>query len=326
MVGLLLGAALSGPLASTAWATRQIFIWYPDGGPLPASAKICHGLPPAFQCRSGAHLDECRRGVQAHLDRWYADFDVTFTYDEPTSGEFDTVVAASSGAWCQADANTSSRSPLPLCGPNDLRSVAIFHCGDDPKLCATLIAKEHAHLWGLQHTGSLLDVMSDQTSLDHAGFEDAENLSDKASCGRFQNSYRLMLQRLGAWTGGTKPEPTPPEPRAEPAAVDGGGPQEDAAEEDTASPPDDATDDATADATADLAPDADAGAATDPGDDGGCGCTIGGRAANARASHLLVALLLAGCAVSARRASGSRSCRRAGRPWPGGARPPRDRG
>jgi hypothetical protein len=304
--------ALSGPLASTAWATRQIFIWYPDGGPLPASAKICRGLPPAFQCRSGAHVDECRRAVQTHLDRWYADFDVTFTYDEPTSGEFDTVVAASSGAWCQADANTASRSPLPLCGVNDLRSVAIFHCGDDPKLCATLIAKEHAHLWGLQHTGSLLDVMSAEGSLEHAGFEDAENLSDKVTCGRFQNSYQLMLARLGPWTGGMKPEPPPPEPRGDPATVDAGGPGEDAAE---AGLP--------ADGPADVAPAPDVAAGADPGEDGGCGCSLGARPAPAEGGLLVLAAL---AVVSARRVSGSRSCRRAGRLSPGGATPRRDRG
>ena len=269
-------------------ATRQIFLWYPDGGPPPPSVrKICQGTPPAFQCRSGTDVDQCRRLTQELLDRWYADFDVVFSYAEPPTGAFDTVVVASEGAWCGADPRTASRSFLPACTDAPGGAVAIFHCGDDAKLCATLIAKEQAHLVGLQHTGSLMDVMNETTSLEHAGFEDAENLSSAIRCGRFQNSYRLMLERLGAWPGGPKPPPAPPNPRAEPPPVDAATPADDAASppEDAAAPPDDGPV---------VANDAsDATASPDAAGDEGCACALARPWSGQRGGQALTLLVLA---------------------------------
>jgi MYXO-CTERM domain-containing protein len=205
MVALLLGLAAVAPPAH---ATRRILVWYADGGPPPASArKICFGTPPPFQCAFGLSVDDCRQQVQQLLDRWYGDFDAIFTHVPPTdSGPFDTVIVSSEGAWCGVDERTESRSPLPACTDMGSGSVAIFHC-PDAKKCATLIAKEQAHIVGLQHTNSETDVMDERARAAHDGFEDRDNPSTVPRCGRLQNSYRLMLERLGTWPGGPKPEP-----------------------------------------------------------------------------------------------------------------------
>jgi hypothetical protein len=299
-LGSLAIAILLLAIARPANATRAIFIWFADGGlPPPSAKKICVGRPPAFTCPLGSVAD-CRAPIQALLDRWYADFDVVFTYLPPTPGDAgalptDTVVVSNDGAWCGADAQTVSRSPLPTCtDPGGGGAVAIFRCGADLKACATLMAKEQAHLVGLQHTGSATDVMNERGALDHDGFEDRDNLSAAPGCGPRQNSYQLMLQRLGRWAGGPKPGPgEPPPPNGssnpdaqvpEPTADGGPGSASDAADP---AP----TSDASAGTSADAATDA-AGTPAPASDGSGCSCQLGavGGAGPGGAAAVLLAL------------------------------------
>jgi hypothetical protein len=285
-MGLVAAVFSVGASERLANATRPIFIWFADGGlPPPSAKKICAGRPPAFQCPLGATVEACRAPILALLDRWYAAFDVVFTYAPPTTdaggadaggAAFDTVIVSSEGAWCGADPRTVSLSPLPPCAdPGGGGTVAIFRC-QDAKACATLIAKEQGHLVGLQHTGSATDVMNERGDLDHDGFEDRENLSAAPKCGLRQNSYQLMLQRLGAWPGGPKPGPGEPPPPNFPGTVDAAIP---APVDDAAVPGDPPGPDATAptsDAAA-MGPGAsDATGATTSADAGGCSCQQGG--------------------------------------------------
>jgi hypothetical protein len=148
-----------------------------------------------------------------------------FSYTPPASGPFDTVVVTSNGRWCGLDDNIDSRGPMPECmdrGGQPDTAVTIFQCGSDPRRCATLIAKEQAHIVGLQHTFSLTDVMNEFYSPDHDGFEDRENMATSIRCGRLQNSYRVMLERLGPWSGGAKPAPGPAPPVPLPGTPDAG--------------------------------------------------------------------------------------------------------
>jgi hypothetical protein len=287
-------------------ASRRVFVWFADGGPSPASVQeICFGSPPAFRCSFGT-FDSCRKQIQVFLDRWYADFDVVFTYAPPNDGApFDTIVVASEGAWCGADERTVSRSPLPACTAMARGAVAVFKC-DDAKLCATTMAKEHAHILGLQHTGSPTDVMHDLVGPDHDGFEDKDSLSGAPRCGRTQNSYRLMLERAGKWAGGPKPDPGVG--TMVPEAPDASAPSDDVASGDAVAA-EDAEDAAGNGSTGDvrrwedlagpgplpppdgpIAPVRDAGADS-PGDDGGgCSCELvarGGRAPGALAGFVL---------------------------------------
>ena len=206
-----LGIAVSATTEATARAAepRQVFLWFADGGPVPASVPAtCGGTPPpAYRCTFAPNLLECRAAIYDWLDRWYADFNVVFTYWPPRSGPFDTIVISHEGAWCFSDARTTSRSPLPTCMSVESGWVVVFQCGEDPRRCASIIAQEQAHLVGLAHTPSNTDIMNDAFLPDHDGFEDAENPVAGVQCRRPQNSYRLMLERLGPWPGGPKPRP-----------------------------------------------------------------------------------------------------------------------
>jgi hypothetical protein len=281
VLAVLLAALLTVAAERPANATRSIFVWFADGGlPPPSAKKICTGRPPAFQCRLGPSVDDCRAPVLALLDRWYADFDVVFTLVPPAPDAgadagvlaTDTVVVSSDGAWCGADAQTVSRSPLPPCtDPGGGGAVAIFRC-EDARTCATLIAKEQGHLVGLQHTGSPTDVMNELGGVDHDGFEDRDNLSAAPRCGRLQNSHQLMLTRLGAWPGGPKPGPgTAPPPQlpgtadADPPAPGDSGPMPEDVSSAEAGTPIGGRDAGVSGA---------ADASTSGGDGGGCSCQL----------------------------------------------------
>lgn len=243
---------------ATARASRRVFLWFADGGVPPKSVNdICIGRPPAFRCTLGPTVDDCRQAIQVFLDRWYAEADVVFTYAPPADGAFDTVVLSNDGAWCNEDPRTVSRSPLPMCTPVERGAVAIFRCGDDAKACATLIAKEQAHLLGLQHTASATDVMNELGATEHDGFEDRFNGATSARCGALQNSRRLLIERAGAWPGGAKPDPgSPPDPvfpgAPDAAAVDAG--TADAGTIDATAPEPDGGDDAATSVDAGGAP------------------------------------------------------------------------
>jgi hypothetical protein len=211
LLALLLGASVSS--VARAGTGRTVFLWFADGRALPPQARgICTDAPPPFECSYASSREECRDQVWRLLDRWYADFDVVFSYTPPATGVFDTVVVTSNGRWCGQDDTVISRGPSPECmdrGGQPDTAVIIFQCGVDPRRCATLIAKEQAHVVGLQHTVSLTDVMNEFYASDHDGFEDRDNMATSTRCGRLQNSYRVMLERLGTWTGGPKPAPGP---------------------------------------------------------------------------------------------------------------------
>ena len=60
--------------------------------------------------------------------------------------------------------------------------------------------------------------MNEEFSPSHDGFEDRNNAVSNVKCRRPQNSYQLMLERLGPWAGGAKPAPQ----EAAPAISDAG--------------------------------------------------------------------------------------------------------
>jgi hypothetical protein len=227
MVGSLLAMA-SSSLAQAAPEPKRIFLWYADGGPPPAGGDPCgRRTPPAYTCEFGSSTRDCAQRVQAFLDDWYADFNVTFTYEKPARGPFYTVVISSAGGdWCKPDFPPGVAGIAPIRDDcRDMRSgvAYAFSCGKDAKACATVIAQEQAHLVGLQHTQSFADVMCPIAVKDVQGFEDhelplAENHMPPP-CPATQNSYRLMLQRFGRRRSAHRPaapSPTPVHERARP--------------------------------------------------------------------------------------------------------------
>ena len=144
------------------------------------------------------------------LDRWYADFNVTFTYEKPTRGRFYTVVVTSAGTtWCGADFPPGVAGVAPVrsdCGDKRSGVAYAFVCGKDAKSCASVIAQEQAHLVGLQHTQSVVDVMCPIAVAEVSGFEESPSspwsrIRMPPPCPSTQNSYRLMLQRFGNAAG-----------------------------------------------------------------------------------------------------------------------------
>jgi hypothetical protein len=166
---------------------------------------LCAASPPRLQCPFSPSLPSCRAEVQTFLDRWYADFNVVFTYQRPAAGNYDTIIVTGDGAWCFVDPSAISFSPEPTCSDVGGGPVVLFKC-DSAKACASLVAKEQAHNVGLSHTLSPTDVMNGAATA-HDGFEDRDNAVSDGKCRVRQNSYRLMLERLGPWPGGPKPSP-----------------------------------------------------------------------------------------------------------------------
>jgi hypothetical protein len=214
-----------------------LWLWYSDGSFLPEdSLSSCSGLrPTAFKYNYGATVEDCQRQVQVYLDAWYADFNLVFTLTRPPSGDYYAVMITSEGTWCQQTTSSEAGVAPFNCNDNPGQSAFAFECGYSAHACATLIAHEHGHMVGLEHTVSTTDVMN-QTILSTAtGFDDiSDRVLDDAYniCNlRTQNSYGQMLAALGAWPGGSKPAPfaTPPDaggpdlPRADSGDVSSGG-------------------------------------------------------------------------------------------------------
>jgi hypothetical protein len=168
-------------------------------------------------------MDDCKRQVLSFLDAWYADFNLLFTFDRPPSGDYYKIVVTNDGNWCprdRVDGGFVEDGVAFLSGScNDIPGFAgyAFGCGTNAHDCATLIAHEHAHMVTLEHTDSITDIMHPTVLPTAAGFDNKDNdtVNDQPQCNRpTQNSHQVMLEKLGAWPGGTKPSPLPHLPDA----------------------------------------------------------------------------------------------------------------
>jgi hypothetical protein len=186
---------------------RVIYLFYADGNPLPkTNVNACHGTPPKFHCSFGTSLLDCQKQIQSYLDRWYADFNVIFTFTRPTSGKFYTeVISSGGGAWCGVEAKVAGVAPF-LCNDLDGGVAYTFLGGEDAKQTAVIIAQEQAHLVGLEHTTSSVDLLLPTVCSHCDSFQNVDNPVTGDRCDRTtQNSYAMMKERLGTWTGGPKP-------------------------------------------------------------------------------------------------------------------------
>ncbi len=209
-----------------------LWLWYADGkvppGIDPCSAATSQ-LPPVFTCNYPATPDEasttdtteCKRRVQELLNEWYADFNLLFTFTQPPSGDYYTMVITNGWAECQdalatsqygtAPADEAGAAP-PSCSDVPGGTAIAIECGKSAHNCATIIAHEHGHLVGLEHTMlSSTDVMNSSVLPTAAGFDNQDlrtaTNDSYPQCEPTQNSYREMLAALGAWPGGNKPSP-----------------------------------------------------------------------------------------------------------------------
>jgi hypothetical protein len=188
-------------------AARVIYLHYADGNPLPRTdTNACKGTAPKFNCKFAPTLLECQKEIQGYLDKWYADFNVIFTLTRPKTGRFYTVVVSSGGGeWCDLDPKVAGVAPF-LCKDIDGGVAYALLGGEDAKQTAVIIAQEQAHLVGLEHTNSNRDLLYPTICKNCDGFENVENTVRDDRCSRpKQNSYKMMKDRMGAWTGGKKP-------------------------------------------------------------------------------------------------------------------------
>jgi hypothetical protein len=205
---------------------RVIYLFYADGNPLPkTNVNACHGTPPKFHCSFGTSQLDCQKQIQSYLDRWYADFNVIFTFTRPTSGRFYTeVVSSGGGAWCGVEAKVAGVAPF-LCNDLDGGVAYTFLGGDDAKQTAVIIAQEQAHLVGLEHTISTDDLLLPTVCSHCDSFQNSDNPVTGDRCNRItQNSYEMMKDRLGEWSGGPKPSAFGCQDDSKPPAVQVMGP------------------------------------------------------------------------------------------------------
>ena len=221
----------AGARQARRWAGRPagkpayLWLWYADGKTMPPDMSCCDGIPPAFQCEykatasSEATTDPemCKRQVQKYLDQWYVDFNLVFTTSRPPTGDYYPLIITTDSAWCiNSVANICSVTPNEAgvaffnCNDNVQIAAYAFACGYSAHDCAVMIAHEHGHLVGLEHTGSPSDIMNPTVMPTAAGFDDRDNrtiVDDPAqlSCQAFQNSHQQMLEALGRWQGSAKP-------------------------------------------------------------------------------------------------------------------------
>ena len=201
---------------------KVFYLAYADGKAMARSnPNPCHGTPPKFVCDFAPTLDECQRQIQSYLDRWYAEMNIVFTLTRPTSGSYYTeVVSSGGGAWCDAASNVAGIAPF-LCDDLAGGVAYTFLGGNTAKETAVIIAQEQAHLVGLEHTLSTRDIMDPTICPNCDGFENVDNKIQSDHCDRTQqNSYQMMKDRLGTWTGGIKPTPFGCTPDLAPPEVD----------------------------------------------------------------------------------------------------------
>ena len=190
-----------------------LWLWYADGSEQPVDCFYgTTGKAPPFKCNYGTSIEDCQRQVQAELDTIYADFNLVFTLSKPPTGDFYTMIITSDASWCQTS-SASTEAGVTLfnnCIDNPGAAAFAFECGYSAHACATLIAHEHGHMVGLEHTVSTTDVMNQYVLSSATGFDNQSDqvLLDDDRCGLGkQNSYQTMLTALGPWPGGAKPSP-----------------------------------------------------------------------------------------------------------------------
>ena len=201
---------------------KVFYLAYADGKTPPRnSPNPCRDTAPKFVCDFAPTLAECQRQIQVYLDRWYADLNVVFTLTRPTSGAYYTeVISSGGGAWCGSAANVAGVAPF-LCDDIAGGVAYTFLGGKNAKETAVIIAQEQAHLVGLEHTLSARDIMDPTICPNCDGFENVDNQIQNDHCGRSrQNSYQMIKDRLGTWSGGIKPTPFGCQPDLAPPQVD----------------------------------------------------------------------------------------------------------
>lgn len=150
------------------------------------------------------------RATRVHIGQatnaLFAEYDVSFTVERPTDGDYDMVLMGGSAADFDL-LRTSLGLAIIDCGnsqPNQISFVLSEEIKGGPDVVARAVAHELAHTYGLEHTVDPADVMFSESIDGPATFVDGDRpIAAEPRCGgKTQNSRQRLLMALGAWTGG----------------------------------------------------------------------------------------------------------------------------
>lgn len=172
-------------------------------------SRICHtaNVPAWNGAPSCGGRESCRRAVADLIQRYWLPFNVVFTTQRPTVGDYSMVTIGAPSGLCAFGVVGLAMLDCGNTGSRDI--VFAFSCLE-PKECARVISQELGHAFGLTHTDHSCDLMAEQASrCAKPHFADEDMLSDQGdlSCGlATQNSFRMLLETLGSWPP-TRPKP-----------------------------------------------------------------------------------------------------------------------
>jgi len=197
LLALCASLGAEGTAKAKADKPAYVWLWYADGTPMPMDGLNCLGFkPPAFTCSYGATVEDCQRQVQTYLDAWYADFNIVFTLTRPANGEiFYPMVISADGSWCLQTQTEAGVAPNNNCIDTHALAAIAFECGKSAHACATIIAHEHGHLVGLEHTVSTTDVMNPIIQATTPGLETGKR-------GTVVTNEKQKTSREGIFAGG----------------------------------------------------------------------------------------------------------------------------
>jgi len=172
----------------------KLRLWFADGTSV-APRGICgdNARPPAVDCEA-----ECQRGVMSILQRWYQPLGIEVGLWRPEDADVHVVVVTDGGRWCGHTPNTRGIAPIQAdCSPVRAGTAYAFVCSESALACATVIAQEHAHLLGVEHTSDPEDVMYPHASTRTVGFLDRDVPVVNSQCGRStQNSSKALAAAI----------------------------------------------------------------------------------------------------------------------------------
>jgi len=137
-----------------------------------------------------------------YLRKWYQGFNVRFVVERPremTEASYQTILISNDGAWCGHTGATHGLTRMRAdCGVSRGGVALALDCAGSSLQCAALIAHEHGHLSGLEHTTDTRDVMYASDESAPSGFATQQAPTQAARCGPSQNSFDRMLSAYGA--------------------------------------------------------------------------------------------------------------------------------
>lgn len=187
-------------MVSTALGCGQkpkLVLWFADGSEPPVAGP-CASPPPAFRCSFAPSIEQCKAQILNEVRAIYAGLPTEVTTNLPTADVYQTVLITSDSRWCGYHPDVGGIAGMSRhCAVRKQGVAVAFDCGGDPRRCARIVAQEHGHLLGLEHTTGAPDIMNGTLANQASRFADRDLAIAEPRCqATTQNSYRLLKARL----------------------------------------------------------------------------------------------------------------------------------